>query len=158
MWFLTLSTTTHMLQVKNRRVTAGLYLCECTQTTRQLYQHTSVLSLYWADPGVLRLSHSRTPPHQQVQGLSQHASYMQERISEVCEDAYRCQERLNQFLTGSLHGYLICASLCQGFHVKQNTLTTFSTSTSHCFCLYDVLMLFLLLMMSQWDDRKCMTE
>lgn len=37
-----------MLQVREERLTAGLYLCECVDTTRQLYQHWLViLPLRW---------------------------------------------------------------------------------------------------------------
>lgn len=47
-WFSDSSTTTHMLQVREKRLTAGLYLCECVDTTRQLYQHGLViLPLWW---------------------------------------------------------------------------------------------------------------
>lgn len=68
------SITTHMLRVRNKRVTAGLYLCEYTETMKQLYQHTRLLSLYWSDLRVVRHSHSRMPLHLHhlVERLSQH--------------------------------------------------------------------------------------
>lgn len=87
-----------MLQVRSKRVTAGLYLCEYTEITKQLYQHAGLLSLYLSDLRVVRHSHSRMPLrlHHLVERLSQHADLI---LKWWTDDAYRCRAGLNRCQT-----------------------------------------------------------
>lgn len=89
-----------MLQVRNKRVTAGLYLSECMETPGQLYQHISLLSLCCTDPSCAQEFSQRDA----FAFTSQHPStvttrWLDFKIHWWTDDAHRCQVCFNQCQT-----------------------------------------------------------
>lgn len=73
------SISTHMLQVRSKRATAGLYLCECSETTRQLNQHAGFVIIVLQWPSCVQAVHL----HHRVKRLSQHVSLILNYSSEL---------------------------------------------------------------------------